>query len=147
MHLLTGGGSRRCIRRWGRGFRGARLCWIFLIRPRLRLRVAVPQRYIGAVRGDREIDAILEGRGLTLSFAGLEPRVERGNSSIDVFFSLPWGDWVLGSVHDLVLELPPVESFVAPTTRFITIIFCNRVNGEGRAQAVECERLGLARPR
>ena len=124
--------------------RGAALLDIF--NPsRLRLRVAVPQRYIGAVRGDREIDAVLEGRGLTLSFAGLEPRVERGNSSIDVFFSLPWGDWVLGSVHDLVLELPPVESFVAPTDAIYNDNFLYRVNGEGRAQAVECERLGLAR--
>ena len=128
-----------------RAGRGAALLDIFAPTD-LRLRVAIAQRYAQAVKGGnvRAIVSDHSGR-LTLSYAGIQPRVEAGNSSIDTFFSLPAGDWVLGAVRDVVVELPPVESAAAPVDAIYNDRFIYRVGDESRAEAVECERFGLTR--
>lgn len=115
---------------------------------RLRLRVAIAQRYAAAVKGGAlfaEVDDADGGR-ITLAFAGLEPRVEAGNSSLEAFFSLPRGDWVLGAVHDVVVALPPVTAVAAaPVDAIYNDRFVYRVNAESRAESVGCARVGLTR--
>lgn len=113
----------------------------------LRLRVAIAQRYAGAVKAG-DLHAVIDNSGapLTLSYAGIEPQVETGNSSIDTFFALPHGDWVLGSIYDVAVELPPVEQVVAvPVDAIYNDRFLYRADSDLRAEAVECELIGLVR--
>lgn len=126
--------------------RGAPLLDIF-DPSQLRLRVAIAQRYAAAIKSG-EVFAIVEedAAQLTLAHAGIEPRVEAGNSSIDTFFALPEGDWVLGAVRDVVVELPPMEDVVAaPIDAIYNDKFIYRIGADSRAESVECERLGLVR--
>lgn len=126
--------------------RGAPLMDIF--NPaQLRLRVAVAQRYAALVKsGDVRAIIARPAGDLVLPYVGIEPRVGEGNSSIDTFFTLAAGDWVLGAVHDVVLELPPVaEAVSAPIDAIYNDRFVYRLNAESRAEAVACERLGLTR--
>ena len=125
--------------------RGAPLLSIF--NPsHLRLRVAVAQRYAAAIKSGK-VQAIINSNGnsLTLAYVGLEPQVEAGNSSIDTFFALPRGDWVLGAVHDVMLELTPVNSAAVPIDAIYNDEYIYRLDAESRAEAVACQRIGLAR--
>lgn len=112
---------------------------------RLRLRVALPQRYIGAIKDGKETRALLTENDttLTLTLARIEPQVAAGNSGVDVFFKLPAGDWVLGAVRDITVELPPVSSLVVPVDAIYNDEFVYRVDGDERAEAVRCQRRGL----
>ena len=124
--------------------RGAALIEIF-DPAQLRLRVAVAQRYAAAVK-QGEVQTIIEhnGAAVTLAYTGIEPRVETGDSSINTFFGLPSGDWLLGAVYDVVVELPPIEEVIAlPIEAIYNDRFIYRVNDELRAEAVSCERIGL----
>lgn len=111
---------------------------------KLRLRVTVPQKYARLSDGAR---ALLEvgGEMLTLSFAGLEPRVDSGNSGVDAFFPLPRGDWVLGVVRDVTVDLPPLRAAAVPVDALYNDKFIYRVDADGRAEAMECETRGLTR--
>ena len=126
--------------------RGAALLDIF-DPSQLRLRVAVAQRYASAIK-EGNVRGILQDNDLqlTLAYAGIEPRVEEGNSSVDTLFSLPRGNWVLGAVRDIVLELPPVSmAAAAPVDSIYNDRFIYRVDSDSRAEAIPCDRLGLTR--
>ena len=115
---------------------------------RLYLRVTVPQRHIDAFKGGNDVRLLLERAGatdVTLSFSRLEPQVESGGSGIDALFLLPRGDWVLGSVYDVVLQLPPLSALVLPVNAIYNDRFVYRVGADSRAEAFECRRLGVVR--
>lgn len=111
---------------------------------RMRLRVALPQRY--AFAADESLQAVINQNDadITLSFDGIEPRVDSGEGSIDVFFALPGDDWVLGATHEARVELPPRENLVAvPVDAIYNDDRIYRIGEDGRAHAEFCGRAGL----
>ena len=111
---------------------------------KMRLRIALPQRYAAAA--DFSLRAVLrrDNKNLTLTFDGIEPRVNDGKGSIDVFFSLPGGDWVVGATHEARLELPPLDNLIAvPVDAIYNDDRIYRIGADGRAHAEFCSRAGL----
>lgn len=110
---------------------------------RMRLRIALPQRH--AVDVGNSLRAVLR-RGdvlMTLVFDGMEPRVDDGGS-VDAFFALPGGDWVVGATHEVRLELPPLDNLIAvPVDAIYNDDRIYRIGGDGRAHAEFCRRAGL----
>ena len=114
---------------------------------KMRLRVAIPQRHMGAIKSRAGARALLTegGKQLTLKLSGLEPRIEAGDSSVNTFFNLPGGDWIFGAVRDVTVELPPVSAVAAPADALYKDQFMYRINAESRAEALRCQTLGRAR--
>ena len=125
--------------------RGAPLLDIF-DPARLRLRVALPQKHRAALGDDLEVVLEENNRQMTLAFARLEPRVEPGDSSIDVFFRLPAGDWILGGVHDVVVRLPAEDGLLAmPPDAIYQDNFVYRIADDNRAYPIACQSVGIGR--
>ncbi len=131
-----------------RAMPGARLLEIFNPK-RLRLRVALPQSFAAAANDS--LRAVLPGVGeknsaLTLAFDGLEPRVDSGAGSVDVFFALPGGEWVLGATHEARIELPPRENLIAvPVDAIYNDDRVYLIGSDGRVRAEFCARAGLGK--
>ncbi|MGI9338182.1 MAG: efflux RND transporter periplasmic adaptor subunit [Gammaproteobacteria bacterium] len=110
---------------------------------KMRLRIALPQRH-AAGAGDSLLAVLRRADAhLTLAFDGMEPRVDDGGS-VDVFFALPGGDWVVGATHEIRLELPPQENLIAvPVDAIYNDDRIYRIGEDGRTNAEFCRRAGL----
>lgn len=115
---------------------------------KLRLKVALPQRYANLYQqGGERLQALLT-RGqetLTLTLTGINPLVEQGKSSVDTYFTLPGRDWILGSVWDIVIRLPKVDSIAVPPDAIYNDQSIYAITEE-RAFEVTCQRLGVSYP-
>ena len=110
----------------------------------LRLRVAMPQRHVAAVKAQENLFAILSDNTttLTLSAAGLEPHIETGNSGINTFFNLPAGDWIPGALYDVAVQLPKIDAIPIPADALYNDKFIYRINADNRAESLNCEPRG-----
>ena len=112
----------------------------------VRLRTLVPNRYVAALRGAAQSQAILRDNGILLSLANISPRTKAGQGSVEAFFELPPGDWVLGATFEFQLQLPAVTAAVAlPFDSIYSESRIYTIDGDNRARGVECERLGVSR--
>lgn len=133
-----------------RPVRGAPLLEIF--NPdSVRLRASVPNRYALTLLGGQESRAQLfvGGETVELPISNVAPRAEAGQGSVEAFFDLPPGNWVLGTTFEFYLQLPPLAGTlelpfdaVYAESRVYRIV---QEGGDSRAQGVTCERLGVSR--
>ncbi len=112
---------------------------------KLRLRVALPQRYSELFSSKQSITAkLINGkRTMTLSLIGVNPQIEAGNSSIDTYFSLPDGNWILGSVWDVVINLPKIKAIAVSADAVYNDDYVYRIDEEDRVYEEKCQRLGV----
>ena len=123
-----------------------------------RLRALVPNRYAPILlraqatknNAQHSVQALLLAEELDtakdLALAHVSPRAESGQGGIEVFFTLPKGDWVLGATYEFELLLPPIpDALSLPIDSVYAQSRVYKVDADNRAQALQCERLGLSR--
>ena len=114
----------------------------------VRLRAAVPNQYLPALRSGNDARARLrtDGETLTLSAFRIAPLTEPGRGASDVYFELPPREWVLGATREFEMELPPVAGAIAvPFDALYSDTRIYRIDGESRARGLDCERAGVSR--
>ncbi|MGI9307341.1 MAG: efflux RND transporter periplasmic adaptor subunit [Gammaproteobacteria bacterium] len=113
----------------------------------LRLRALVPNRYIAALHGAAARAVLFsEGATLELPVANISPRTEAGQGSVEAFFALPPGGWILGATYEFQLELPPAKGALElPFDALYAESRIYLIGEDGRVQGAECERLGVSR--
>ena len=124
--------------------RGAALMEIF--NPKnVRLRALVPNRHVQALQGG-DARAVLSTGAATLALANVSPRAEAGQGSVEAFFELPSGDWVLGATFEFQLQLPALnDALELPFDSLYAESQIYKIDEEKRARGVRCERLGVSR--
>lgn len=112
---------------------------------KLRMKVALAQRYSALLANTQSISAKISNGQITatLSIIGVSPQVEKGNSSIDTYFALPDGDWILGSVWDVVISLPEIDAIAVRADSIYNDQYIYRVDEDNRVFEEKCERLGV----
>ena len=111
----------------------------------VRLRTAIPSSIAAAgqaISGNlTRGDAIFE-----LELISVAPEAKQGRGSSNAFFSLPEGNWLLGTAIEFDLVLPAVANSVAlPTDALYGGSRIYVIGTEQRAQAVSCSNLGFTR--
>ena len=107
----------------------------------IRLRAAIPNDY--AVSTDLQGTMMRNNKTEDITLLSIAPEAKVGRGTVDAFFRLPLGDWLLGTAVEFNLLLPPETNSVA--LPFDALYAGNRVytvDAENRALAVECQNIG-----
>lgn len=111
----------------------------------VRLRALVPNRHVQALQGG-DARAVLSTGAATLALANVSPRAQAGQGSVEAFFELPPGDWVLGATFEFQLQLPAAkDALELPFDSLYGESQIYRIDEEERARGTRCERLGVSR--
>ena len=112
-----------------------------------RLRALIPNRHAPSLTSDIEsLLSVAPDKLLTLSVVRVSPRIEEKQGSVEVFFDLPPGDWILGATYEFQLQLPLLENTLA--LPFDSVYDGDKIyfiDKERRARGMACKRVGVAR--
>ena len=108
----------------------------------LRLRAAIPNEYSNAGASIEAEVPTATGTQI-IPLVNIAPEAKPGRGNVDALFSLPAGNWLLGSAIEFDLLLPLQPNLVA--VPFDSLYSGSRVyivDGDSRAQAIECTSAG-----
>ena len=112
----------------------------------MRLVAALPREHAANLRAQAAVSARIKGADadLSLTLSGFAPVANPGQGSVDAYFDLPPGLWVVGDKHEIDVALPPVaNAFALPFETLYDEGKIYRIDSDRRARAVSCKILGL----